>query len=84
MENSNPSSRKEKNKDDKLTPHELFKKHSQDPDHVVTEEELKNLKVGSEAEDESEVSRETKEKDDEIESLPNNDGLPNPFNILNS
>lgn len=84
MENNNPSSREEKNKDDKLTPHELFEKHSQDTNHVVTEEELKNLKVGSEAEDENEVSKETDKKDDEIESLPGNDSLPNSFNILNS
>lgn len=82
MENSNPSSREEKNKSDKLTPHELLQKHSNDPNHIVTDVELKNLKVGAEAEDKSEVIKETDEKDDEIENLPHNDSLPNPYEVL--
>lgn len=82
MQEINNPSAEDTNKSEKLTPPQLFQKHSNDPKHDVTEEELKNLKVGTEAGDEKEISKETDEKDDEIENLPNNDSLPNPFEVL--
>jgi len=82
MENNNSSPLEEKNKVNRLTPHELIEKHIKDNKHIITEEELKNLKVGLEAENESGVSKEINKKDDEV--LSNNNNLPNPFNIVNS
>ena len=48
-----------------LTPAELMKKHNSDPKHWITENEIKNLKVGADAEGIMELIRKTKEKEDE-------------------
>lgn len=73
---------KEQNKAESLTPAELFKKHLKDPSHHVTDEELRNLKVGTDAEDEEQVIKESNDIKEEIEHLPDNDSLPNPYEIL--
>ncbi|MDB5249716.1 MAG: hypothetical protein JWQ40_4110 [Segetibacter sp.] len=48
-----------------LTPAELIRKHNADPKHVITADEIKNLKVGKEAEDEKELNREIDDKEAE-------------------
>lgn len=82
MQETNNPSGKDTNKNVKLTPYQLYQKHSNDPNHVVTEEELKNLNVGTAAADEKQVSKETNKKEDEIKDLPHNDSLPNPYEVL--
>jgi len=82
MENIIPSLSEENKKEPILTPADLVKRHMQDPTHVVTDEELRNVKVGDDAEDEKEVNKEADAKEDEIEKLPNNDDLPNPYEVL--
>jgi hypothetical protein len=67
-----------------LTPDELIKKHIQDPDHVVTDEEIKNAKVGEAADNEQTIDKETKRREDEIEHESPEDDLPNPYNVLGS
>jgi hypothetical protein len=84
MENSNSTSNEVKNNDESLTPNELMKMHMKDPNHVVTEDELRKMKVGADAEDNKEVAKETDAKTNELDHLPNNDDLPNPFSILGS
>jgi len=69
MENTDNASGSNNKKGGKLTPAELFQKHIKDPNHVVTEEELKNLKVGVDAEDEKEISKETYTQIDELDHL---------------
>jgi len=70
------------NKDKGLTPRELFQKHVKDPEHHVTDEELRSLKVGDEAESEITIEKEADTKKDEIKSVPNNGTLPNPYDVL--
>lgn len=77
MEKTNPASQEEKSKDEQLTPHELLEKHLKDPNHAVTDEELKNLKVGSTPED-TDVLKETKTKEDELR----HHSPPNPYDVL--
>ena len=84
MENSNSTSNEVKKNDESLTPNELMKMHMKDPNHVVTEDELRKMKVGADAEDNKEVAKETDAKKDELDHLPHNDDLPNPFSILGS
>lgn len=76
MEKTNPASQEEKSKDEQLTPHELLEKHLKDPNHTVTDDELKKLKVGSTSED-TDVLKETKTKEDERHDSP-----PNPYDVL--
>lgn len=82
MQKINNPTGEDPNKSEKLTTHQLYQKHSNDPNLVVTEEELKNLNVGTEAEDEKQVGKETDENEDEIKDLPHNDNLPNPYEVL--
>ena len=84
MENINPNSNEVKKNDESLTPNELMKMHMKDPNHVVTEDELRKMKVGADAEDNKEVAKETDAKTNELDHLPHNDDLPNPFSILGS
>ena len=81
MENGS-SSLQENKKGESLTPKELMKKHLQDPNHQVTDEELMNLKVGSDAEDEALVDKEADARSGEIDDLPDNDTLPNLYTVL--
>ena len=69
-------------KGESLTPKELFKKHLRDPNHHVTDEELMNLKVGADAEDETKISVESKNRKSEVENLSDSDTLPNPYNVV--
>jgi hypothetical protein len=82
MKNDPSSSKAGQKKSQRLTPAELIRKHLKDPNHHVTDEELSNLKVGVEAEDDQMVSEESKKVEEEVESLPDNDSLPNPYQVL--
>jgi hypothetical protein len=62
-----------------LTPNQLLKKHISDPDHKVTDEELKLVKVGVDAENELEVEKRVAEKEEENHSKPH---LPNPYDVV--
>lgn len=83
METNNPANEQSGN-NTKHTAAELVKKHMKDPNHVVTESDLKELVVGDEAVTKNELSKEEHEKKDELDNLPHNDDLPNPFSILSS
>ena len=63
-----------------LTPAELIKKHNADPNHVITDEDLKNLKVGQDAEDKDEHNREVEDREAEEKPDRHNN---NPYDILN-
>lgn len=82
MKNNTSSPGKEQNTVESLTPAELFKKHLKDPNHHVTDEELRNLKVGVDAEDEEQVIEESSDIEEEIDHLPDNTSLPNPYEVL--
>jgi hypothetical protein len=64
-----------------LTPAELIKKHNSNPNHIITENEMRNLKVGNDAEDNKELNREIEEKEagDNCDNHENN-----PYDILNA
>lgn len=70
-----------KKKAPKVTPHDLVRKHIEDPDHVITDEEMQNLSVGTAAEDYAEVNKEVEEIDEELKHLRDSD-LPNPYAVL--
>ena len=53
------------NSNEALTPAELIKKHMSNPNHKITEDEMKNLKIGNDAEDEKELTRKIQEKEAE-------------------
>jgi hypothetical protein len=48
-----------------LTPAELIKKHNLNPKHKITENEMRNLMVGEEAENKEELNRKIAEKEAE-------------------
>lgn len=54
------------NKINRMTPGDLVRKHIMDRNHVVTEEEIWNLRVGVDAEDESVVHQQVEKFVDEI------------------
>jgi hypothetical protein len=64
-----------------LTPAELIKKHNSNPNHIITENEMRNLKVGNDAEDNKELNREIEEKEAE-DNCDNHEN--NPYDILNA
>lgn len=65
-----------------MTAAELTQKHLKDPNHHVTDEELRNVKVGIEAEDEDDVSNDSNQLEQEIERLHDQENIPNPFRII--
>ena len=67
--------------DEALTPAELIKKHNLNPKHIITENEMRNLKVGEDAEDEKELKREIEEKEAE-ENCGHHEN--NTYDILNA
>ncbi len=66
---------------DALTPAELMKKHNSNPKHIITENEMRKLRVGESAEDKMELSRqiERKEAEDDCSHHENN-----TYDILNA
>lgn len=65
-----------------LTPRDLVNKHLHDEKHVVTDEELRALKVGDSAEDEEKINEKAETRKDEIQRHQGNDTLPNPYTVL--
>jgi hypothetical protein len=63
-----------------LTPAELVEKHISHPEHLITDDEMINLKVGEKAEDKEEFNREVEEKEAE-DNTHNHEN--NPYDILN-
>jgi hypothetical protein len=61
-----------------LTAGELVRKHMNDRDHIVTEEELKKVVIGGEN---STLTKDAANKKDEIEPS-HDDNLSNPYKIL--
>ena len=64
MTNTNVTPNQE-NVGEALTPAELIKKHNSNPKHIITEDEMRNLKVGDDAEDDNELNRKIEEKEAE-------------------
>jgi hypothetical protein len=79
MENQIPLS--ENNANEALTPAELIKKHNSNPKHIITDDEMKNLKVGDDAETASELQAEIEEKEAE-DNCHNHEN--NPYDILDA
>lgn len=69
---------------DALTPQELVEKHIKDASHKITDDEMKRLKVGAEAESEEELQKEIENKIEEIDFLPGNDSMPDAYEILDA
>jgi hypothetical protein len=62
-----------------INPHDLIKKHIENKDHEVTDEELENLVIGEDAIPEEELKKDADKMDDEINHKPH---LPNPYDVL--
>ncbi len=82
MKNINQSSKEEKKQGKKLTPRELVNKLLQDPDHTITDEDIKNLKTGPKAESKPERKKQLRNKLDELKSKSGDDKLINPYEVL--
>lgn len=65
-----------------LTPRDLINKHIHDQKHVVTDDELRKVKVGASAQDERKVNEKAEIRKEEIEQHKGNDTLPNPYTVL--
>jgi hypothetical protein len=65
MENKDINEEPGGNPSEALTPRELVKKHFSNPKHIITTEELKNLKVGDDAEEKKELEKKIEEKEAE-------------------
>lgn len=79
MDNQTPTT--ENNVNEALTPAELVKKHNSNPRHIITDDEMKNLKVGDDAETASELQAEIEEKEAEDNS---HNHANNPFDVLDA
>jgi len=81
MEDSNSSLDNQNKKQEKLTPAELVKKHMENPDNPITEEEMKNLKTGPEADEDL-----IKKEEDKYKEVKRETGKhpPNPYDVLGS
>jgi hypothetical protein len=64
-----------------LTPAELIKKHNSNPRHIITDNEIKNLKVGDDAETAAELQAKIEEKEAE-DNCHNHEN--NPYNIADA
>jgi hypothetical protein len=67
--------------DEALTPAELIKRHNSNPNHVITDNEMKNLKVGDDVEDSNELNRKVEEKEAE-DNFRNHEN--SPYDILDA
>ena len=80
MQDKKQNPQNEEKKDEELTPHQLANKHLEDKDHVITDEEIRNTKIGKmEPEEEAKLKKELDELD-EIEKKHKN--YTNPYDIL--
>jgi hypothetical protein len=70
----------EENKGEELTPHQLANKHMQDKDHIITDEDIKNTKIGvQEPEEEAEMKRTL----DEVEkNEEQHKDYTNPYDLI--
>ena len=53
------------NDNEALTPEELIKKHNANPEHLISDNEMKNLKIGDKAVSQDELIRKIQEKEAE-------------------
>jgi hypothetical protein len=67
-------------KNKSLTPSELVKKHISDPSHVITDEELKKVKVGITDEGRADEKMFTSGK--EINTPIHKEAITNPYDLL--
>ena len=79
MEDENQLGKKLVGDNESLTPKELTRKHLKDPKHIISDEEMKNLKTNPEADKELHQKEEGK-----LDELKNETGKhpPNPYDIL--
>jgi hypothetical protein len=63
-----------------LTPAELMKKHNSNPNHIITDSEMKNLKVGDEVATRKAINKEIEEKG----LADQNKRRSNPYDILDA
>jgi hypothetical protein len=82
MENKYNVEKPESEFKESLTPGELMKRHLFDRKHIITDEEMENLKVGKEAEENKELQKEIKDKveEDDLDHRHEN----NAFDILDA
>jgi hypothetical protein len=66
-------------KENETNAHDLVKKHIENKDHEVTNEELENIKVGEDAITDEELKNEADKIEDEMNHKPH---LPNPYDVL--
>ena len=65
-----------------ITPGELVKKHIKDQTHVITDDELANVKVGEGGEDEGEIKKELADKEEELQNLHHKKDGTSSYDIL--
>lgn len=83
MENNDTASVDQSSKV-KITPRELIKKHMEENSQPITDEDLDNLKIGSNAEGEDKIKAMVDRKLSEFKNHSENDGLLNAYNILDN
>jgi hypothetical protein len=64
MKKNNLITSREKD-NESLTPAELMKKHNANSEHIISDNEMRNLKIGDNAEDDTELKNEIEEKEAE-------------------
>ena len=67
---------------ERLTAHDLVKKHIQNPNHVITDEEFQNISVAEAAVDKNKLDKETNLKKEKLENVTDTDTLPNPYTVV--
>ena len=82
MKKIDQSSKEEKNQKKRLTPRELVNKIIEDPNHIITNDDIKNLKTGPKAESKPERKKQSRNKLDELKSNSGDDKLINPYEVL--
>jgi len=74
----------ENKEDQPVCPDELIKTHAADPSHIITDEQINNLRTGEECEKASELEHKIEDKADELKDQTPEDELPNPYTVLGS
>ena len=75
------SVRENENGEEHLTPHQLVNKHMENPEHEISAEEIKNLRIWPDVDED--ITEKEKQKEEELENETKQQP-PNPLNILDS
>ena len=67
------------NEEKDINPHDLIRKHIQNKDHKITDEELAKVKIGEDAIPKDELKKDAEHMEEEFKHT---DHPPNPYDVI--